>query len=141
MWRRLVVVSLCLSVSGCAGAARPAPEKREAATVARYVLPTHTSEISLLSLRSGKLHITVAQGGKACAWVGDLRAPMLWPPGYAVLDSPLRLLNEKGETVAEDGDQVTVGGGNGQSNSRDCPGEPGVRTWYVSGVGKGEENP
>jgi hypothetical protein len=141
MWRRIVIVALCLSATSCGEASGPAPRKGAEATVLRYVLPTHSGEINLASIRDGKLHITIRQEGKACAWVGDEQAPTLWPPGYAVLDNPLRLLDEKGETVAKDGDMVTVGGGYGQSNLRDCPGEPGTSTWYVSSVGEGALTP
>ena len=101
-----------------------------------YQLPTHSSEIAFGSIQSGELHIEL-KPPKACAWVGDFRMSTFWPEGFSVRDNPLRLINAEGETVATNGDMVTVGGGNSMGGSPDCPGENDALAAIVSNIHPG----
>lgn len=69
----------------------------------------------------------------ACFWAGadpDHRSLLVWPEGYYALDSPLRVFDPEGRTVASDGERVFLGGGFGSFNSPCTGGQ--TRAWYVS---------
>jgi len=49
-----------------------------------------------------------------CVWLEEarLRFAVLWPQGYSAQFDPLRLINERGEVIAREGDLIRAGGGN-----------------------------
>lgn len=49
-----------------------------------------------------------------CVWLEDAgsRFAVLWPPGYSARFDPLRLVNERGDVIAREGDLIRSGGGN-----------------------------
>lgn len=71
--------------------------------------------------------------GHACFWVGadpDHRSLLVWPEGYYALDSPMRVLDPNGRTVAVDGERISLGGGALPFESPCTGGQ--ARAWYVS---------
>ena len=59
---------------------------------------------------SGPFHASIT-GNKACAWIGNVEVPTLWPPGYKVRTNPIQLIGPDGEVVANEGDTIESGGG------------------------------
>lgn len=94
--RVLTVMLLALLLVACGedAAVTPPPDEPE---------PTGMLEGTL----SGDAQL---EGG--CAWLetDDGRYEVLYPTGYEVAFDPLRLLGPDGETVAEEGEAVTVRG-------------------------------
>jgi predicted small secreted protein len=62
------------------------------------------------AILSGPFHASIT-GNKACAWIGSVEMPTLWPPGYKVRTNPLQLIGPNGEVVANEGDTIESGGG------------------------------
>jgi hypothetical protein len=88
------------------------------------------------ALLFGTFHASVI-GDKACAWIGDVERPMLWPAGYRLRTNPLQLIGPDGAVVANEGDTIHVGGG-GLSGPGPTCGSAGLATWSVQGeVAKG----
>lgn len=61
----------------------------------------------------GEMSIVMADD-RACVLVGygsDMPTGLLLPPGYGVLEDPLRLVDGKGRVVAEAGQYIAGGGG------------------------------
>jgi hypothetical protein len=80
---------------------------------------------------SGAFHASVI-GDKACAWIGDVETPMLWPAGYRLETNPLQLIGPDGTVVANEGDAMHAGGGGLSEPGPSC-GTAGWGTWSVQG--------
>jgi hypothetical protein len=80
---------------------------------------------------SGPFHASVI-GDKACAWIGDVETPTLWPAGYRLETNPLQLIGPDGTVVANEGDTIHSGGGGVSEPGPSC-GSPGVMTSSVQG--------
>jgi hypothetical protein len=99
-----LIAATALLTAGCSGAAA----ELEVLSTGVGVEEGH-AEAEL----AGSLSGTVADG-LACFLVttGDGQEFLVsWPEGYAALDAPLRLLDETGEVVATEGDDVVLVGG------------------------------
>jgi hypothetical protein len=57
----------------------------------------------------GEFHAAMTDNG-AEAWVGD-RKPTIWPLNYKVRFAPTELIGPDGSVVAQEGDEITTGGG------------------------------
>ncbi len=77
----------------------------------------------------------VNQDGTACFWVGDpeKRIILVWPEGYYARETPLRVLDEKGRTVATVGKPVSLGGGRIPTGARAIVGCPSTSEVFQVG--------
>lgn len=117
-----------LAMSGCAGGAGEGPAAETPAETPDETLdePTDAEQTapagdpSPKSTATGQLGaqtLVGTLGGSAeleggCAWLeaSEGRFEVIYPEGYRVEFEPLRLIGPDGETVAEEGDELTVAG-------------------------------
>ncbi len=86
---------------------------------------------------TGTLSGTVSDGLACFSVTSDDGREYLvsWPEGYSALESPLRLLDESGVTVAIDGDSVVLVGGVGSDEESDITcGDISAPEWRAGGV-------
>jgi hypothetical protein len=87
---------------------------------------------SQLALTAGRFHAAIVDG-HACAWLGEMR-PMKWPAGWTVSFAPHAVLRDAdGQIVANEGDNVSVGGGltGTVATPSDPCGPTGEEIWVV----------
>lgn len=124
---RLVQLVSTIAVVLVLIAASAAPSNR--IPVDTYANPQGIAFLSVLQTTvSGEV-----EDGQACFWIGtdpEDRGLLVWPEGYYALDSPLRVLDPEGRTVAVDGELAWLGGGFFPFESS-CGGGQ-TRAWYVS---------
>lgn len=49
--------------------------------------------------------------GHACAWLGNIQEPTLWPAGWRIRFNPTELIDPDGHVFATEGDLLHAGGG------------------------------
>jgi hypothetical protein len=84
----------------------PAPQ-RVSSPSASAVTPSAAAGTSLTGVLGGDAQL---EGG--CVWLetDQGRIEPMWPAGYTATTDPVALLDPQGETIAEEGDSVTVTG-------------------------------
>jgi hypothetical protein len=110
--RRMVAV-LAVVLAGCADPAQaPTPPSPSASAAGAT-----TSEAASSAPTSFGISVTGVLGGDAqleggCVWLetDDGRVEPLLPEGYTATTDPVALVGPEGETIAEEGDRVTVTG-------------------------------
>lgn len=134
----VVVATAAAALLGCSparsGGARLAPQRSLRPSSDTVALPSDgwkPGDPAMQALLAGAFH-AVRVGASACAWLGDHRAPFLWPDGWSVRFTPTpQLINAKGKVVAEEGQHVSFGGGlNPSANTTPC-GQKGQWTNWV----------
>lgn len=75
--------------------------------------PANSGSGSLQASVEGHLGAAV-HGRTACLWIdtdAGVRVYVQWPHGWSASPSPLRLIDDRGQTVAQTGDRLTLTGG------------------------------
>jgi hypothetical protein len=99
-----------------------APEKHVAVspgTTVTYALPSNgwtPGAATMDAAFRGSFHAALVDG-HACAWLGDTRAPSLWPAGWRVRFNPTQLIEPNGHVFASEGDTLLASGGQIPSGS------------------------
>jgi hypothetical protein len=66
----------------------------------------------MTALFDGTIHGSVNSDRTACFRMSELPdLPTFWPHGYSARTNPLRVVDDRGKTVAVDGQQVKLAGG------------------------------
>lgn len=107
--RLVAAIVTAIVLAGCAGSGTAGPGP------AVPPVPDAGEDVGAPGQAAGAITGTLGgdpglEGG--CAWLDtpEGRYEVLWPPDYRVQQQPLRLLGPDGQTVAEEGQRLTVEG-------------------------------
>src|SRR5438105_14731643 len=114
--RSLALVALLISACSSPGSSQSS---------ASYIVDTAPPGARLTALLEGVLRGQAYANGSACFWIDDAggRTELVWPQGYSGAENPLQIHNEKGQTLAQVGQRISVSGGLGPNHpGASCPG-------------------